>query len=112
MDDMGVMTVALGLCGLLMIGIGISNIISRKSVGFYSGERGPVFENPDDMKAWNTRHGAMWIIYGIIIIASFFGGSLLENWITRMVVILAGLLGPIPVMITIHHLLLKKCMKK
>lgn len=51
----------------LMIGIGISQLRSKKPVGFYSGVKPPREDELSDVGAWNKKHGIMWIIYGAII---------------------------------------------
>ena len=51
-----------------MIGIGISQLRSKKPVDFYSGEKPPGEEELSDVKAWNQKHGQMWVLYGLIIL--------------------------------------------
>ena len=41
----------------VMIGIGISQLRSKKPVAFYSGEKPPGEEELSDVKAWNQKHG-------------------------------------------------------
>lgn len=53
---------------LIMIGIGVSQIKSRKAVGFYTGVKPPEERELRDVKAWNRKHGIMWILYGGAII--------------------------------------------
>ena len=59
------------LVSMIFIIIGISQIRSKEPVGFYSGEKPPKTEQLLDMAVWNKKHGYMWIIYGLAIIASF-----------------------------------------
>lgn len=54
-----------------MIGIGISQLRSKKPVAFYSGEKPPKEEELSDVKAWNQKHGRMWVLYGLIILVSY-----------------------------------------
>lgn len=62
------------LAALLMVGIGVSQIKSRKPVGFYTGVRPPDEKELRDVEAWNKKHGIMWILYGVVII----GGVLVQ----------------------------------
>ena len=55
------------IVAMIMIGLGIFQLKSTSPVGFYSGEKPPREEELTDVKAWNKKHGMMWLIYGIII---------------------------------------------
>lgn len=112
MEDSLLMIFALAGCSIFMLVIGISNIFSRKSVGFYSGEKGPVFETMKEEKAWNRKHGFMWITYGLIIAGTSVSGIFIENWAVKCAVILAGLLIPPAPMIKLHNSLKKKAVGK
>lgn len=59
--------VILCLVALIMAGIGISQVRSRKPVGFYTGVKPPEEKNLRDVKAWNRKHGIMWILYGCAV---------------------------------------------
>ncbi len=56
------------LAALIMAGIGVSQIKSRKPVGFYTGVKPPDEKELRDVKAWNKKHGMMWILYGVVMI--------------------------------------------
>lgn len=54
-----------------LIVIGIVQYRSKKPVGFWSGEKPPEKEQITDMKAYNQKHGIMWILFGAGLIFSF-----------------------------------------
>ena len=49
--------VIFSLVTIVMIIIGISQMRSKKPVGFYSGEKPPREEELSDVVAWNKKHG-------------------------------------------------------
>lgn len=91
---------------LIMLGIGISQLRSKDPVGFYTGEKPPKTEQLSDVHAWNKKHGIMWIIYGICIICSWICSGFIGGGIYS-VISLFGVLLPIPVMVLLHHRLVK-----
>lgn len=100
----------IGLCGLVMIGLGVYCIKSKKPVNFYTGENGPKEEELSDPKAWNLKHGYMWIAYGAVIIITCIIGIIPGDLSKVLIPIAFGLILPIPVMIWYHHFLEKKYM--
>lgn len=100
--------IALGYCALIMIGIGVAQLRSRKPVGFYTGEKAPEEKDLSDVSAWNKKHGMMWIVYGGIIVLVYVAGLLIGESPLLWIPIVVGLLGPIPVMILYHHHLSKE----
>lgn len=96
---------------LIMIGIGIAQLKSRKPVGFYSGEEGPRQEELTDVVAWNKKHGTMWVIYGIIIILSYFAGMLIRDSIWCVIPMCGGVMVPVVFMIRYHNKLKKEYMR-
>lgn len=93
---------------IFMIGIGIFQLKSISPVGFYSGERPPKEEELIDVRAWNRKHGMMWVVYGIIIILSAIVGAVIGDSILCIIPLLGGMLVPILVMIWYHHRLVRK----
>ena len=91
----------------IMVGIGISQLKSSKPVGFYTGEKPPKEDEITDVKAWNKKHGLMWLIYGGIIITGFGIGTLLCDSLWCLIPMLGGILLPLPVMIWYHHRLIQ-----
>lgn len=99
------------LAALFMMGIGIVQLKSKEPVGFYSGEKPPKAEDITDVKAWNRKHGMMWLVYGIIILISFFIGLLIGDSIWTVVPMIGGVIIPVIFMIRYHHQLRKKYIK-
>lgn len=56
--------VIVAISAIPMIIIGIAQYRSKKPVGFWSGKEPPKREQITDVKAYNRKHGIMWIIYG------------------------------------------------
>ena len=96
---------------IVMLAIGISQIRSKDPVGFYTGERPPKKEQLTDVEMWNKKHGILWISYGIVILVSFLSGMLVKDEIIFTVIVLVGILGPLPVMMWRHSCLKKKFLK-
>lgn len=97
------------LVALLMLCIGISQQRSKMPVGFYTGEKPPTEQELSDVPSWNKKHGAMWILYGIVIAISGAVGALVgisSAWC--VVPLIGGVIVPIVLMIWYHHQLLRK----
>ena len=104
------MTISLAIflfAAVLMTAIGISQIKSGEPVGFYSGEDIPEAKDLTDVRAWNKKHGAMWIVYSIVILLAWCGGYFLGEGAPGMIVMCAGLFLPLPLM-ALYHKRLKK----
>ena len=99
------------LVAMVMMIIGVTQIKSKKPVGFYSGEIPPREDELLDIAMWNKKHGYMWVIYGVTIINSYILSSLIKSEILAMVVILGGIIGALPFMILYHNYLKKKYYK-
>ena len=100
-----------GLCALVMFGIGISQLKSKEPVGFYSGIEPPAREQLSDVDAWNKKHGTMWIIYGVCIIASWIIGLFMGDSVYAVIPYTVGLIVPIVFMVIYHHKLVKRYFK-
>lgn len=100
--------VVFGGCALLMIIIGIVQARSKKPVGFYSGVKPPKAAEITDVDAWNKKHGMMWIIYGLIILACWGCGLLLGDSVLTLIPYCAGLILPIFFMMAYHNNLIGK----
>jgi len=59
--------------------IGIVQYRSNEPVGFWAGEKPPKKEQITDMKAYNQKHGLMWILYGAGFLLCCACGVFLEN---------------------------------
>ena len=92
----------------IMLGIGIYQIRCRKPVTFYTGEKAFAAYELTDVRRWNTSHGLMWVIYGGIIAAGFITASYFSYTILCILPIFGCVCIPVPVMILIHHKLIKK----
>ena len=92
---------------LSMVGIGLWQIKSQSPVGFYSGVTPPAREELTDVRAWNRKHGLMWVIYGVSIIASYLLCALLLSPAVGAVVSCGTILIALPLMILYHHHLVK-----
>ncbi|MBR2950898.1 MAG: hypothetical protein IKC46_13765 [Lachnospiraceae bacterium] len=103
--------VIFSLVTIVMIIIGISQMRSKKPVGFYSGEKPPREEELSDVVAWNKKHGYMWVAYGLIIIGFFVMTSFIKSETIAMVLLLSGIIGSVPIMMLYHSYLKKKYYK-
>lgn len=100
----GVMT---ALCALMMICIGVSQWRSKEPVGFYTFEKPLAKEDISDVKMWNRKHGRMFILYGAVLLP-LWGAAQLTGDPAGMILWIAGVLLPVPVMILYHRSLVKK----
>ncbi|NBJ94981.1 hypothetical protein [Parablautia muri] len=57
-----------------LIIIGIVQYRSKEPVGFWSGKKPPQKEQITDVKAYNRKHGIMWILLGVGVILCFVCG--------------------------------------
>ena len=103
--------VIFSLVTIVMIIIGISQMRSKKPVGFYSGEKPPREEELSDVVAWNKKHGYMWVAYGLIIIGFFVMTLFIKSETIAMVLLLSGIIGSVPIMMLYHSYLKKKYYK-
>jgi hypothetical protein len=94
-----------------MIGIGASQIRSKTPVGFYTGEKALKEEDVTDMSAWNKKHGAMWMVYGAVILLSWVVGFLVEDSFWQGFSLIAGVCLPLVFMILYHSALVKRYKK-
>lgn len=96
------------LVALIMVGIGVLQRKSKTPVGFYTGETPPAAQEVSDVSLWNKKHGAMWILYGIVIAASGAVGTLGGiSFVWGMVWLIGGVAVPIVLMIWYHHRLVR-----
>ena len=97
-----------GLVALILLGIGISQLRRKTPVGFYGGKEPPKPEEISDVKAWNQKHGAMWILYAFCILGAWISAQLIKNDLYAGILLAAGVFVPLPVMILFHRCLVKK----
>lgn len=103
--------VILMICAVPLIILGIVQYRSKDPVGFWSGQKPPVREQITDIKAYNQKHGLMWIIYGAGFLLCFicglpFGGSIAEY------LCMVEIIGGIPVMAMYHNKLNRMYFRK
>lgn len=104
--------VIITLVALIMVLIGVSQLRTKdKPVGFYNMIDPPKKDEITDIFAWNTKHGIIWIVYGICIELGFWLGFLMTNEILQMTFMMGGVLVPLPFMILRHRILEKKYCK-
>ena len=101
-----------GIVSMIMIGIGISQLKSIEPVGFYSGEKPPKEDEITDVQAWNRKHGIMWLLYGIVIMVSWFLGFIIGNSIFCLIPFCGGIVVPVVIMIWYHNKLTRLYRKK
>ena len=107
------MTIVLyGFCALIMIGIGVAQWKGKSPAGFYSGVEPPKAEELTDLKAWNRKHGLMWLIYGAILFLSGLAGAALEGSAWCLLPMLGGPLLPLGFMVWYHEGLTRKYKKE
>ncbi len=92
---------------LVMVGIGVFQLKSKKPVGFYSGVKPPEEHEISDVKAWNKKHGTMWILYGVTIILTAATIFVLKDSVLSMILCGGGIVIPIFFMILYHNKLVR-----
>lgn len=103
--------VILLLVSMILIIIGISQIRSKEPVGFYTGEKPPKKEQLLDMGVWNKKHGYMWIVYSLSIIAAFMICSFVKTEVIAATILICIIVGAFPIMMLYHRHLKKKYFK-
>lgn len=90
------------LCALPIIILGITQCRSKDPVGFWSGKKPPAREQITDVKAYNQKHGLMWIVYGVGFLLSFVCG-LSFGGLAAGYLCMIEIIGGIPVMAAYHN---------
>lgn len=91
--------------------IGIVQFRSKRPVGFWSGVKPPLPENVTDVRAYNRKHGIMWMVYGAGLAFSFLGGCVIDSSGSNgavAILICVWAVGGILVMMVYHTHLEKK----
>ena len=99
------------ICSLPIIIIGIAQYRSKEPVWFWSGKKPPEREQVTYVKAYNRKHGVMWLIYGIGFLLCFFCGWPFGGSIAA-ILSSAECIGGIFVMILYHNRLDRRYLKK
>ena len=97
-----------GLISLLLIGIGVSEIRSKKPVGFYTHEKAPRKQDIIDVPAWNKKHGVMWITYGVSLIGVHIICIFIRNAVVAYTLLIGVTIVPLPIAMWYHARLKKR----
>lgn len=99
------------ICIAPIIIMGIVQYRSKEPVGFWSGKKPPQKEQLTDVKAYNRKHGLMWILLGggflLCFVCGHFFGGLVAGYLC-MIEIIGGILA----MIAYHEKLERMYHKK
>lgn len=96
----------------LMLGIGIYQMKSQKPAGFYSGVEPPKPEEITDLRAWNLKHGGMWVVYGAVIAVTTVVATFVLGGAWCAICFTGGIMLPLPFMVWYHHRLMRIYIKK
>lgn len=95
-------TVVLLICAIPLIILGIVQYRSKEPVGFWSGKKPPRSEEITDVRAYNQKHGLLWILYGVGLVLSFVCGMLF-GWFVAACLCMAEVFGGLLLMIACHN---------
>lgn len=90
------------ICATPLIILGISQYKSADPVGFWTGQKPPAKEQITDVKAYNHKHGIMWILYGAGLMVCFFS-MILVGMEMAMILVMIECFGGIIAMIMYHN---------
>lgn len=89
--------------------IGIVQFRNTRPVGFWSGVKPPLAKNVTDVRAYNRRHGIMWIVYSVGLAVAFFSGYIIDSsGVVWSIMVFVWAVGGILVMMLYHNHLEKK----
>lgn len=94
--------VVLLICVIPLIGLGVAQYKSVDPVGFWAGKKPPKREQIRDVKAYNHKHGLMWIFYGAGLLLCFLS-MVFVGLETALVLVLIECFGGIAAMIVYHN---------
>ena len=104
-----IMTIVAGI----MMMIGFFQLNKKEApVGFYNLIDPPKKEEISDVLQWNRKHGAMWVVYGICIEFGFWLGYVMSGETWKMVMMMGGVIIPLPFMVIRHSRLEKELKMK
>ena len=102
MAEKVILFIVLLLCAAPLIILGISQYKSDDPVGFWAGRKPPKREQITNVKAYNHKHGLMWILYGAGILLCFWS-MIFVGLETAMILVLIECFVGIIVMIVYHN---------
>ena len=111
MAEIVITLVIILICTAPIIIIGIAQYRSEDPVPFWSGKKPPKKEQVTDVKAYNRKHGLMWILYGLGFILSFVCGLPFGGVIAAYLCMIE-VIGGMFVMIFYHNKLNSMYLKK
>lgn len=82
--------------------LGIVQYRSKEPVGFWSGKKPPKREQVTDVRAYNRKHGLMWILYGVGFIVCFVCGLPFGGLVAGYLCMFEGM-GGILAMVAYHN---------
>lgn len=91
--------------------LGIVQYFSKEPVGFWAGKEPPRKEQVSDVRAYNHKHGLMWILYGAGFLLCFCSGIFLDGSVAAMLAIIECIVG-LFLMILYHNKLDRTYLKK
>ena len=71
--------VVAAVCMFPLFLLGIVQYHSKKPVGFWAGKEPPEAKQLTDVKAYNHRHGIMWMVYSAGFVLCFFTGLIIDG---------------------------------
>ena len=104
---------AVSVAVIPLLVMGIVQFRSRRPVGFWAGVEPPSSEQVTDVRAYNRKHGVMWLMYGIGLAVFFISGCIIDS--SGLVSTLIGVIwsvGGIFVMMVYHSYLESRYVKK
>ena len=104
--------VIIALTAMLMIGIGIFQYGGKNPAQISTGAPPVRAEELTDVRAWNHRHGIMWMLYGVIMLAGLGLSFAFQKPLYSGMTILAAVCLPVLFIPVYHNYLKKKYMKK
>lgn len=105
----GIMVALIGILPILILGI--VQYCSKEPVGFWAGKEPPKKEQVSDVRAYNHRHGLMWILYGAGFFLCFCCGIFLEGAASAIPALVECIVGLL-LMILYHNKLDRTYLKK
>lgn len=112
LDERIVGHIVMGICAFIVILIGVFQMKSKNPVMFWSGVTPPSSEEITDVKAYNKKHGIMWILYGIGLMIAYGIGVLLKSGVVLGVAVSIEVFGGVIVMILYHNHLNTQYLKR
>lgn len=106
--------VIIAISAASLIILGIIQYRSKEPVGFWSGKEPPKREQITDVKAYNRKHGIMWIVYGLGYFPWFVPDIIRDEEFTLLALVLFMIecIGGLFVMIAYHNKLNRKYLKE